>query len=516
LTLSVNSGETLYIRVYGWGANNQNLYFMNKNVIVSGEEEITDPTILVSPSSLDFGYNANGTTSSELSYNLSGYNLDGSAITIEAPTGFEISTNSGGTFSSSLSIAYTTGATLSSTPIYVRFSPTTEDNYAGNISITDNGSAESKQVSVNGSTYNYCSSYGNTSYDDCITLVNINTINNSTVDETKTGYTYYTSLSTDLIVGYTYSLTVNVNTDGKYTNYTYAWIDWDSSGEFDSDEEYDLGSAYNVTDGKTDYSSLSITIPSDASPGTIRMRVSTKYSSYPTSCEEDFDGEVEDYSLNIISACNDATLTLNSGNSTQSLCVNESIDDIEYAVGGGASSATASGLPTGVTGSYNSGIFTISGTPTENGTFEFTVTTSGTSSGCSEANLNGTITALNLPNAPTATNITTTYNGAAQSASASVESGETMDWYTTESGSTTSVAPSGTNVGTYSAWAEARNTSTDCVSTSRTEVTVVISKADLQVTATTSDITYGDTEPAVSIQYTGFEGSDDETALDNT
>ncbi len=51
---------------------------------------------------------------------------------------------------------------------------------------------------------------------------------------------------------------------------------------------------------------------------------------------------------------------------------------------------SAASLPNGVTGSYSAGVFTISGTPGEPGTFNYTVTTIGPS--CVEASLSGTIT----------------------------------------------------------------------------------------------------------------------------
>jgi hypothetical protein len=91
-----------------------------------------------------------------------------------------------------------------------------------------------------------------------------------------------------------------------------------------------------------------------------------------------------------------ATLSLSSaaGTNTQSKCVGTAITNITYAVGGGATSATATGLPTGVTGSFAGGVLTISGTPSVTGTFNYTVTTSGT---CTQTNLSGTITVT--PNA---------------------------------------------------------------------------------------------------------------------
>ena len=86
-----------------------------------------------------------------------------------------------------------------------------------------------------------------------------------------------------------------------------------------------------------------------------------------------------------------ATITLTSGAGTniQSLCVNNAITNITYSISGGGTGAGVTGLPTGVTGSYNAGVFTISGTPSVTGTFNYTVTTTGT---CTQATATGTIT----------------------------------------------------------------------------------------------------------------------------
>ena len=88
-----------------------------------------------------------------------------------------------------------------------------------------------------------------------------------------------------------------------------------------------------------------------------------------------------------------STISLSSaaGTDAQTVCIDFTIDDITYAIGGGATGAsiTAGALPAGVTGSYSAGVFTISGTPTESGTFNYTVTTTGP---CIDASLSGTIT----------------------------------------------------------------------------------------------------------------------------
>ena len=57
-------------------------------------------------------------------------------------------------------------------------------------------------------------------------------------------------------------------------------------------------------------------------------------------------------------------LTSATPTTSQAVCVNTAITDITYAISGGGTGATVTGLPTGVTGVYNAGVVTISGTPT--------------------------------------------------------------------------------------------------------------------------------------------------------
>ena len=86
------------------------------------------------------------------------------------------------------------------------------------------------------------------------------------------------------------------------------------------------------------------------------------------------------------------TITLNSGNDAQTVCINSPITNIQYAIGGTGNGASVSGLPPGVTGSYSGGLFIISGSPTSaaGSPYTYTVTTSGTS--CAPATITGTIT----------------------------------------------------------------------------------------------------------------------------
>lgn len=159
----------------------------------------------------------------------------------------------------------------------------------------------------------YCNSYGNATdgYTSGIRLVSFNTINNATPIEDN-DYSDFTGISTNVMQGSLHNLTVNVNTDGGYRLDVIAWIDWNQDGDFvDIGETYDLGDVTSVANGATSNSPMSITVPLTASLGATKMRISAKWNfgpSDPTSCETGFDGEVEDYTINVTALC---TTTIN-------------------------------------------------------------------------------------------------------------------------------------------------------------------------------------------------------------
>jgi len=94
-----------------------------------------------------------------------------------------------------------------------------------------------------------------------------------------------------------------------------------------------------------------------------------------------------------ITVAPNATILLTSGlgSDNQTLCENTLLTPITYSIGGGGTGASVVGLPSGVSGSYLAGTFTISGTPTTTGVFNYTVTTTGT---CVQIIANGTITVM--------------------------------------------------------------------------------------------------------------------------
>lgn len=154
----------------------------------------------------------------------------------------------------------------------------------------------------------YCSSDGDGT-DGFFTLINnveFNTINNASPVTTDNAYSDFTSVSTTVTLGETYNLDVRVETDGAFTTTARAWIDWNNDGDFgDSNEQYELGNAFNAIDGSTDGSPLAIEVPTNSVIAATRMRISNRYgTAASTSCQTGFDGEVEDYTINIIQPVN--------------------------------------------------------------------------------------------------------------------------------------------------------------------------------------------------------------------
>ena len=89
-------------------------------------------------------------------------------------------------------------------------------------------------------------------------------------------------------------------------------------------------------------------------------------------------------------------------------CINSAITTISLATTG-ATGATFTGLPAGVTGSWAANTVTISGTPTVSGTFNYTVTTTG---GCPGTTATGTITVTPANTIAAGINRTTCINSA--------------------------------------------------------------------------------------------------------
>ena len=77
-----------------------------------------------------------------------------------------------------------------------------------------------------------------------------------------------------------------------------------------------------------------------------------------------------------VTSSNTIALTSAALTDNQTICINTAITNITYSTSG-ATGATFTGLPTGVTGNWAANVVTISGTPTTSGSFSYTVNLTG-------------------------------------------------------------------------------------------------------------------------------------------
>ncbi len=150
---NVSSNTTITVRLYGYNASATGGTFAigrlsGNDLTIGGALTVVTPVITPSTSSISgFGNIEVGSISSVKSFLVSGSDLSEN-ISITTPSGFEISTSSSSEFGNSLSLIPTSGS-VPATTIYVRFKPTLEQYYSGNIALTSSG-ATTKNISVSG------------------------------------------------------------------------------------------------------------------------------------------------------------------------------------------------------------------------------------------------------------------------------------------------------------------------------------------------------------------------------
>jgi hypothetical protein len=162
-----------------------------------------------------------------------------------------------------------------------------------------NSSAMSNVVNVTtlANTVVYCISKGTSVTSEKIGKVVFGTINNTSTG--GTGYENYTTISTNATRGTTYTITITPSwTSTKRKEGYSVWIDYNGDGDFADAGEKVWSKAASITTPV----SGTLTIPTTATIGATRMRVSMKYNAIPTSCETFASGQVEDYTVNIVSA----------------------------------------------------------------------------------------------------------------------------------------------------------------------------------------------------------------------
>ncbi len=194
------------------------------------------------------------------------------------------------------------GSTASATYTVTGLTPST--TYSFSVKAKDaagNASVSSNTVSVttlSGGTVTYCSSSASNTADERIGNVTFGSINNTSTG--TAGYENFTSVSTNVTRGSAYTISITpVWTSTKYSEAYAVYIDYNGDGDFTDSGELAWTKAGSTTSPVTG----SITIPATATVGSTRMRVMMKYSSIPTSsCEAFTYGQVEDYTLNIVSS----------------------------------------------------------------------------------------------------------------------------------------------------------------------------------------------------------------------
>ncbi|CAM1374470.1 C10 family peptidase [Tenacibaculum xiamenense] len=163
-------------------------------------------------------------------------------------------------------------------------------DYAGNISVNSN----SIEVTTTGDSIDYCESKGKRVQYEWIDFVSYGGMTNAS--NADSGYGDFTAKTATIISNSTNDLTLSCNFNGgPYTEHFTVWIDYNQNGQFDDNEK-----VVSTSISKSDNLVFSIKTPVEAKLGETRMRVSLKYNNSSTPCEVFDDGEVEDYTVNIV------------------------------------------------------------------------------------------------------------------------------------------------------------------------------------------------------------------------
>ncbi|MGJ8665431.1 MAG: GEVED domain-containing protein [Patiriisocius sp.] len=158
---------------------------------------------------------------------------------------------------------------------------------AGNVS----GYSNTVSVTTTGGVANYCASASTNTNDEYISRVQLNTINNASGAQF---YSDFTNLSTTLSKGQSQTITVTPTWTGTVYDEGYAvWIDYNADGDFTDSGEL----VWSKAPSKDTPNSGTFTVPTGATNGATRMRVSMQYNAIPTSCQSFTYGEVEDYTV---------------------------------------------------------------------------------------------------------------------------------------------------------------------------------------------------------------------------
>jgi len=145
-------------------------------------------------------------------------------------------------------------------------------------------------ISVSEFVISYCASSGSNTSSEWIQSVDLGSFSN--VSGSDGGFGDYTNTLISVESGLTYNLDLVPGFSNRSRReFWRVWIDFNMDGDFSDSNEQVF-----AADGKKGSVSGNITIPAGLNRET-RMRVSMKYKSAPSSCENFTEGEVEDYTL---------------------------------------------------------------------------------------------------------------------------------------------------------------------------------------------------------------------------
>jgi len=142
----------------------------------------------------------------------------------------------------------------------------------------------------------YCTNQGNSAVAEKIGKVAFATINNASTG--SSAYENFSSIAANVTKGTNYTISITPSwTSTKYNEGYAVFIDYNNDGDFIDAGEKVVSKAASQTTPQT----VSFTIPSTATNGAKTMRVVMKRDGIPAACETFTYGQVEDYTINIIS-----------------------------------------------------------------------------------------------------------------------------------------------------------------------------------------------------------------------
>ena len=276
-------------RIMVKGSNHIFFDVNNANISVNAGSGSTDTVAPTAPT-----LSASGTTSTSTNLSWSG------ATDAVGVTGYDVYQG-----------ASLIGSTASTTYTVNSLSPSTTYSFtvrakdaAGNISTASNTATV---TTLAGSTVTYCTATATNTADERIGNVTFGSINNTSTG--TAGYENFTSVSTNVTRGTANTISITpVWTSTKYNEAYAVYIDYNRDGDFTDSGEL----AWTRAGSQTTPVTGSITIPATASLGSTRMRVMMQYNSIPSSsCGSYTYGQVEDYTLNILSSARGEDFNIN-------------------------------------------------------------------------------------------------------------------------------------------------------------------------------------------------------------